>query len=91
MRTLEGNNEPPMTTYYFRMEGPGRERTPVDAPNIETARAAAIRYMGSHLLEHPEFAQEGHWRMLVEDEAGKVYFHLIVATVAAKEPPDTSR
>lgn len=71
--------------YFFRLEGPGRERVEVTASSLASARVKAVRYLGSYLQEHPGFADEGHWRMLVEDEAGKVYFHLIVATVFDRE------
>jgi len=70
-----------VTEYHFRFDGPSRERVRVECGSVADARAKAIRHLGAHLIEHPEFAEEGHWRLIVEDDAGRPYFHVIVATV----------
>jgi hypothetical protein len=35
-------------------------------------------------MEHPGFADDGHWRVNVEDEAHNELFHVIVATVTSR-------
>ncbi|MDP1026897.1 hypothetical protein Q5H91_06710 [Sphingomonas sp. KR1UV-12] len=70
-----------MTTFYLRLAGPARERTPIEAEDVAQARNEAVRYLGRYLSEHPDFADEGHWQLNIENETGQSLVHVIVATV----------
>jgi hypothetical protein len=73
-----------MTTFYLNLLGPSRDRTPIEAGNIEEARNEAVRYLGRYLSEHPGFAEEGHWQLNVENASGQSLIHVIVATVVPR-------
>ncbi|RYF00412.1 MAG: hypothetical protein EOO77_34065 [Oxalobacteraceae bacterium] len=80
-----------MATYYFRLAGPERERVGVEADDLAGARTAAVKYIGQYLSEHPEFANEGHWQLNVENASGQSLVHIIVAMVVPRDvPADTS-
>ncbi len=70
-----------MTTFYLRLAGPARDRTPIEAKDVAQARNDAVRYLGKYLSEHPDFADEGHWQLNIENETGQSLVHVIVATV----------
>ncbi|RYE92639.1 MAG: hypothetical protein EOO77_46545 [Oxalobacteraceae bacterium] len=73
-----------MSRYYFTFSGRERERFEVECKSVDEARNEAVRYLGQYLAEHPGFADEGHWRVNVEDSDGLELLHVIVATVAAR-------
>lgn len=73
-----------MTKYYIRMDGPNRERIPADSQTLVDVKAEAVRHLGQVLMENPGFAEDGHWRMFVEDASGIQKLHVIVAMVAAR-------
>lgn len=75
---------PVMNDFYLNLAGESRGRTPVVAANLEDARNAAVRFLGQYLSDHPTFADEGHWRLNVEDEAGTVLTTVVVATVTPR-------
>lgn len=80
-----------MGKFYLKLVGSSRDRTTIEANELEEARNEAVRHLGRYLSEHPGFADEGHWQLNVEDETGKPLVHVIVATVvprgaAAKRP-----
>jgi hypothetical protein len=70
--------------YYLNLRGGGRERVEIRAAGVDEARNMAVRYLGQYLTEHPAFADEGHWRLSVEDVAGSVLTTVIVATVTPR-------
>lgn len=76
-----------MTTYYLRLAGPARDRTPIEAEDVAQARNEAVRYLGRYLSEHPDFADEGHWQLNIENETGQSLVHVIVATVIPRSAP----
>ena len=73
-----------MPQYVFRFEGCEQDKMVADFDSIDQARNEAVRYLGSYLAEHPGFANEGHWRINVEDSLGQNILHVIVATVTAR-------
>lgn len=73
-----------MPRYNLRLEGRPGERKGIDAPDVATARNEAVRFLGATLAASPDFADEGHWRVHVEDESGRSLLHVIVATVTAR-------
>jgi hypothetical protein len=73
-----------LTDFFFRLDGPVRDRTKVTCSTVDEARNEAVRYLGRYLANHPEFAAEGHWRVNVENSGGQSYLHVIVATVTPK-------
>lgn len=42
-------------------------------------------FFGGYLLGHPGFADEGHWRVNVEDKTGRGLPDVIVTTVTSRE------
>jgi hypothetical protein len=78
-----------MPSYFFRLDDPSRKREEVECASIEDAQTLAIQYLGDYLIRHPEFAQEGHWKLIVENDSGQPYLHVIVAAVRDRNsPPD---
>lgn len=74
-----------MPRYFLNFAGRERERTEIECDDVDTARNEAVRHLGSYLADHPGFADEGHWRVNVEDNAGRPVLHVIVATVTARQ------
>lgn len=84
-----------MPQYILNFAGRENERQILECEDVDAARNEAVRYLGSYLAEHPGFADEGHWRVNVEDTAGESLLHVIVATVTARTklfnpPPERS-
>ncbi|RZL24354.1 MAG: hypothetical protein EOP64_07405 [Sphingomonas sp.] len=73
-----------MPRYYSTFSGRERERFEVECESVDEARNEAVRRLGQYLTEHPGFADEGHWRVNLENDVGQELLHVIVATVAAK-------
>jgi len=73
-----------MSLYYFTFSGRERERFEIECESVDEARNEAVRYLGKYLAEHPGFADEGHWRVNVENCDGEELLHVIVATVTTR-------
>lgn len=73
-----------MPKFVFRFEGREHESKAAEFESIDHARNEAVRYLGAYLVDHPGFANEGHWRVNVENDAGIDLLHVIVATVTVK-------
>jgi hypothetical protein len=71
--------------YTFRLAGGVAHFKKVECATLDEARNEAVRFLGSYLSEHPGFADEGHWRVNVEDAFGLPLLHVIVATVTSRE------
>lgn len=74
-----------MERYFFRLDGEGHKPVQFECASLDEARNEAVRYLGSYLADHPGFADEGHWRVNVENEFGQSYLHVIVATVTSRD------
>jgi hypothetical protein len=74
-----------MPRYYFNFAGYERDATGTDCDDLDAARNAAVRKLGTFLADHPAFADEGHWRVDVENDMGQLQLHLIVATVTPRQ------
>jgi len=74
-----------MPRFLYRLEGRDDMHRIVDCADLAAARVGAVRYLGAFLADHPDFAEEGHWRVNVEADGGDVLLHVIVATVTARQ------
>lgn len=70
-----------MAKFFFRLEVENPDLFEVQCSSLEELRGSAIRFLGSYLSEHPNFAAEGHWRLIVENEHRQSCMHVIVAAV----------
>lgn len=70
--------------YVFSFEGREHESKTVECESLDEARNEAVRYLGSYLSQHPGFANEGHWRVNVENDRHQHLLHVIVATVTSR-------
>lgn len=70
--------------YSIRFAGREQDAVRVECPDINTARNLAIKQLGGYLIEHPGFADEGHWRVEIENEVGQTVSTIIVATVTPR-------
>lgn len=73
-----------MAQFFISFSGRNERPKSVECADVEEARNEAIRSLGAYLAEHPGYADIGHWRVNVDDEAGKELLHVIVATVNVK-------
>ena len=73
-----------MSLYIFSLSGRNKVYERVECDSLSDARNKAVKYLGAYLIEHPSFADDGHWRVNVEDEAHTELFHVIVATVTSR-------
>lgn len=73
-----------MPSYIFSFAGREKAYKIFECNSLSDARNEAVRYLGAYLIEHPGFADDGHWRVNVEDEAHNELFHVIVATVTSR-------
>ncbi|RYF19445.1 MAG: hypothetical protein EOO77_10145 [Oxalobacteraceae bacterium] len=73
-----------MNTYIFSFAGEKNIYKTIECESLSDARNQAVKYLASHLIDHPGFANDGHWRVNVEDEAHNELFHVIVATVTSR-------
>ena len=64
----------------------GRESEPVtvECADLIGARNDAVQRLGRYLVDHPAYAEEGHWRVTVEDDMGRPAAMVIVATVTPR-------
>jgi len=72
-----------MNTYIISFAGENIDKT-IECDSLSDARNQAVKYLASYLIDHPGFANDGHWRVNVEDEAHNELFHVIVATVTSR-------
>lgn len=84
-----------MQKYTLTLSGRESGKKVVEMENLDAARNEAVRFLGAYLAAHPGFADEGHWRVNVDDETGRSMLHVIVATVTSKSasflaPPERS-
>jgi hypothetical protein len=79
------------TKYIFSFEGREHASKAVECASLDEARNEAVRYLGSYLSEHPGFANEGHWRVNVEDDKHHHLLHVIVATVSSRYTRDLEK
>lgn len=70
-----------MAKFFFRLEVENPDLTEVECSSLEDLRGSAVRYLGAYLSDHPNFASEGHWRLVVENEHRQSCMHVIVAAV----------
>jgi len=75
--------------YVFRFEGREHESKSKECESLDEARNEAVRYLGSYLSQHPGFANEGHWRVNVENDTHQHLLHVIVATVTSRFTKDS--
>jgi len=77
-----------MTQFYFQFAGRERDATGIDCADVAEARNEAVRQLGEYLSHHPGYAEDGHWRVTVEDSSRRPLLNVIVATVAVRGAPD---
>jgi hypothetical protein len=75
--------------YVISFEGREHESKTVECASLDEARNEAVRYLGTYLSRHPGFANEGHWRVNVENDMHQHLLHVIVATVASRFTKDS--
>lgn len=80
-----------MAEYIFSFEGREHISKRVECGSLDEARNQAVRYLGTYLSEHPGFANEGHWRVNVENTAHQHLLHVIVATVSSRYTRDMNK
>lgn len=73
-----------MSRYHLTFSGRERERFEVQCETVDEARNEAVRYLDQYLTNNFGFADEGHWRVNVENDVGQKSLHVIVATVMAR-------
>ena len=77
-----------MALFYFQFAGRERDATGIECADVAAARNEAVRRLGGYLSAHPGYAEEGHWRVTVEDASRRPLLNVIVATVAVRGAPD---
>ena len=77
-----------MAQFYFQFAGRERDATGIDCADVAEARNEAVRQLGEYLSQHPGYAEDGHWRVTVEDSSRRPLLNVIVATVAVRGAPD---
>jgi hypothetical protein len=75
--------------YLFSFEGREYGSRSVECESLDEARNEAVRYLGEYLSRHPGFANEGHWRVNVENDRHQHLLHVIVATVTSRFTKDS--
>lgn len=73
-----------MPQYSIIFAGRESERTTIDCQDAAAARNQAVQRLGAYLSDHPGFAEEGHWRVMVEDHVGRTVATVIIATVTPR-------
>lgn len=74
-----------MPQFTIIFAGRESERTTVDCADLPAARNQAVQQLGRYLADHPHYAEEGHWRVTVEDDVGRAAATVIVATVTPRQ------
>lgn len=73
-----------MPQFTIVFAGRDSDRIIVDCRDLRAARNQAVQRLGGYLADYPEFAEEGHWRVFVEDHVGRTVATVIVATVTPR-------
>lgn len=76
-----------MTRYVFRLKNTLEVPVSHECESLDEARNAAVRHLGRYLSEHPDFANEGHWQLDIENGMGQALTNIIVATVVPRSSP----
>ncbi|MFK3889178.1 DUF6894 family protein [Sphingomonas sp. NPDC079357] len=76
-----------MPQFTIIFAGRESERTTIDCTDLSAARNQAVQRLGRYLADHPQYAEEGHWRVTVEDDVGRTAATVIVATVTPRPSP----
>jgi hypothetical protein len=76
-----------MALFYFQFGGRDRDMTGVECLDVAEARNQAVRQLGGYLSANPGYAEEGHWRVTVEDASRRAVLNVIVATVPVRGAP----
>ncbi|KTT70612.1 DUF6894 family protein [Sphingomonas endophytica] len=77
-----------MPHFYISFAGRERDRIGVECSDVAMARNIAVQRLGGYLADHPGFANEGHWRVTIDDEVGRTVATVIVATVTPRLPDE---
>jgi hypothetical protein len=73
-----------VSRYFFHFAGRDRDCVGAECSGLSEARNNAIRLLGSYLADQPGYADEGHWRVTVEDGVRRPVLNIIVATVPVR-------
>ncbi|MEG8040719.1 hypothetical protein QP166_15755 [Sphingomonas sp. LR60] len=76
-----------MPSFTIIFAGRESECTTIECADLSAARNQAIQQLGRYLADHPHYAEEGHWRVTIEDEMGRAAAAVIVATVTPRHGP----
>ena len=74
-----------MPRFTIVFAGRESERVAIECDDLAAARNRAVQRLGSYLVDHPDYAEEGHWRVTVEDDMGRTAATVIVATVTPRQ------
>lgn len=75
-----------MPLFSIKLDGSESPVVEEDFAGVDEARNAAVSILGSYLQEHPEYANNRHWRVDLKDHRGRLVLHVVVATVEAPLP-----
>ncbi len=73
-----------MPQFTIIFAGREAERATIDCADLPAARNQAVQRLGRYLADHPNYAEEGHWRVTIEDAVGRTAATVIVATVTPR-------
>ncbi|MEH3122366.1 MAG: hypothetical protein PGN16_10375 [Sphingomonas phyllosphaerae] len=73
-----------MPQFTIIFAGRESERITIECADLITARNDAVQRLGRYLADHPGYAEEGHWRVTVQDDMGRAAATVIVATVTPR-------
>lgn len=73
-----------MPHFTIIFAGRESERVTIECADLPAARNQAVQQLGRYLAEHPHYAEEGHWRVTIEDDMGRAAATVIVATVTPR-------
>lgn len=76
-----------MPQFFFNFSGRDRDVMGENCATLDDARNSAIRLLGAYLADHPGYADEGHWRVQVEDDLRRPLLTVIVAAVPKRRAP----
>lgn len=76
-----------MTRFFFQFAGRPRDTVGMTCIDLAEARTRAVQLLAERLAHQPTYAEEGHWRVTVEDDCRRPLLNVIVATVAARGAP----
>ncbi|MEH3103238.1 MAG: hypothetical protein PGN12_04965 [Sphingomonas phyllosphaerae] len=73
-----------MPSFTIIFAGRESERVTIECADLPAARNHAVQQLGRYLADHPHYAEEGHWRVTIEDDMGRAAATVIVATVTPR-------